>query len=165
MAGPIRLAMTELLHARPAVTVATIVERDGRYLLVEEETRAGLRLNQPAGHLEAGETLPAAAVRETLEETGWHVRATALTGIYRWDSPETGATFVRFAFAGEAGVHDATRPLDRGIVRALWLTYAQIAATAEVHRSPLVLRCIDDYQNGRRWPLDLVQEIAAARVP
>ncbi len=124
--------MTELVAARPAVTVATIVERDGRFLLVEEETRLGLRLNQPAGHLEPGESLPAAAVRETLEETGWHVRLTTMTGVYRWDAPETGATFVRFTFAGDATGHEAARPLDRGIVRALWLTYDEIVAHAAI---------------------------------
>jgi 8-oxo-dGTP pyrophosphatase MutT (NUDIX family) len=151
--------MTELSAARPAVTVATIVERDGRFLLVEEETRAGLRLNQPAGHLETGESLPAAAVRETLEETGWHVRATALVGIYRWEPPESGASYVRFSFAADARAQDAARPLDRGIVRALWLTYDEIAAMNASHRSPLVLRCIDDYRAGARWPLDLVRDV------
>ena len=151
--------MTELSASRPAVTVATVVERDGRFLLVEEETRAGLRLNQPAGHLETGESLPAAAVRETLEETGWHVRATALVGVYRWEAPETGATYVRFSFAADASVHDAARPLDRGIARALWLTYDEIAAVNASHRSPLVLRCIDDYRAGARWPLDLVRDV------
>ena len=152
--------MTEPMPARPAVTVATVVERDGRFLLVEEQTRAGLRLNQPAGHLECGETLPAAAARETLEETGWHVEPTALVGVYRWTSRETGTTFVRFSFAGIARAHDPARPLDTGIVRTVWLTYEEIAAARAAHRSPLVLRCIDDYRAGSRMPLGLVQEIA-----
>ena len=156
--------MSELSAGRPAVTVATIVERGGRFLLVEEETRAGLRLNQPAGHLETGESLPAAAVRETLEETGWHVRATALVGVYRWEAPETGTAYVRFSFAADARAHDAARPLDRGIVRALWLTYDEIAAMNASHRSPLVLRCIDDYRAGVRWPLDLVHEVGVGSV-
>jgi 8-oxo-dGTP pyrophosphatase MutT (NUDIX family) len=151
--------MTELIPARPAVTVATVVERDGRFLLVQEETRAGIRLNQPAGHLESGETLPAAAARETLEETGWHVEPTALVGVYRWRAPGTGTTFVRFSFAGIAHAHEPARPLDTGIVRAVWMTYQEIAATRAEHRSPLVLRCIDDYRAGTRMPLDLVQEV------
>ena len=106
--------MRETQLSRPAVTVATIVVRDGAFLLVEEETRAGVRLNQPAGHLEAGETLVAAAVRETLEETGYRVAPTALVGIYRWQAPETGATFIRFAFAGDVVAHEPHRALDAG---------------------------------------------------
>ena len=138
--------MTELIAARPAVTVAAIVERDGRFLLVEEETRDGVRLNQPAGHLEAGESLPAAAARETREETGWTVAATALVGVYRWEAPDSGATFVRFSFVAEALGHDRALSLDAGIVRALWLTYDEVAARRGEHRSPLVLRCLDDYR-------------------
>ena len=153
--------MSESILPRPAVTVATVVERDGLFLLVEEETRSGLKLNQPAGHLEPGETLCAAAARETLEETGWTVTPTAIIGIYRWDAPDTGHTFVRFSFAGEAASHEAARPLDTGIVRALWMSYDEIAARRGDHRSPLVLRCIDDHRAGLRWPIDLVAEISA----
>ena len=151
--------MSELALSRPAVTVATVVERDGLFLLVEEETRAGLKLNQPAGHLEPAETLPQAAARETLEETGWRVVPTALIGIYRWEAADTGATFVRFSFAGEAREHDAARSLDAGIVRTLWLDYDEVAARRTDHRSPLVMRCIDDYRAGRRWPLNFVFEV------
>ncbi len=151
--------MTENTSTRPALTVATVVERDGRFLLVEEETRAGLRLNQPAGHLEAGESLPEGAMRETLEETGWRVRPTALIGLYRWEAPQTAASFVRFAFVAEALAHEPARPLDRGIVRALWLSRDEIVARRAALRSPLVLRCIDDFLAGRRWPLDLVMEV------
>jgi 8-oxo-dGTP pyrophosphatase MutT (NUDIX family) len=151
--------MRETLNSRPAVTVATIVVRDGAFLLVEETTRAGVRLNQPAGHLEAGETLVDAAARETLEESGYRIVLTALVGIYRWQAPETGATFLRFAFAGEVVAHEADRVLDAGIVRALWLPYDDLAARRDTHRSPLVLRCVDDYRAGLRRPLDLVTEM------
>ena len=152
--------MTESLLPRPAVTVASVVERDGLFLMVEEETRSGLKFNQPAGHLEPGETLPAAAVREALEETRWRVRPTALIGIYRWETSDTGATFVRFSFAAEPREHDPSRPLDIGIARALWMSYAEIAASRANHRSPLVMRCVDDYRAGMRWPLDLLRESA-----
>jgi len=151
--------MRELEVLRPVITVASIVERDGRFLLVEEETRSGPKFNQPAGHLELGETLPAAAKRETLEETGWHVNMTAMVGVYRWEASDTGATFIRFAFAGDPERHDASRPLDVGILRAVWLTYDEMVEQQALHRSPLVLRCVDDYRAGRRWPLAFVTEL------
>jgi 8-oxo-dGTP pyrophosphatase MutT (NUDIX family) len=151
--------MREIQLSRPAATVATIVVHDGAFLLVEEETRLGVRLNQPAGHLEAGETLVDAAVRETLEETGYRVVPTALVGIYRWQAPETGATFLRFAFAGEIVAHEADRALDDGILRALWLSYDDLVARRAMHRSPLVLRCVDDYRAGTRRPLDHITEM------
>ena len=151
--------MRELEALRPSLTVASIIERDGRFLLVEEETRYGPRLNQPAGHLEGGETVVAGAIRETLEETGWYVHLTALVGIYRWDAPDNGATFIRFAFCGEPSRHDAARPLDVGILRAVWLTRDEIVARRADHRSPLVMRCIDDYLAGKRWPVGFVTEI------
>ncbi len=151
--------MRESQVSRPVVTVATIVARDGAFLLVEERTRAGVRLNQPAGHLEAGETLVEAALRETLEETGYRVAPTALVGIYRWQAPETGATFLRFAFTGEIVAHEADRALDVGILRALWLPYDELVARSAMHRSPLVLRCVDDYRAGARRPLDFITEM------
>jgi 8-oxo-dGTP pyrophosphatase MutT (NUDIX family) len=151
--------MREAQVSRPAVTVATIIARDGEFLFVEEQTRSGVRLNQPAGHLEAGETLLDAAVRETLEETGYRVAPTALVGIYRWPSRATGATFIRFAFAGDIVAHEADRTLDDGILRALWLPYDELVARRAMHRSPLVLRCVDDYRAGLRRPLDLVTEM------
>ena len=151
--------MRELEQPRPVTTVATIVERDGAFLLVEEETRAGVRINQPAGHLEAGETLVAAAIRETLEETGYHVTPTALVGIYRWQTPVTGATFIRFAFAANVVSHEPHRTLDEGILRAFWLSYDDLRASRDQHRSPLVLRCVDDFRAGVVRPLDFVTEL------
>jgi 8-oxo-dGTP pyrophosphatase MutT (NUDIX family) len=151
--------MRETQLARPVVTVAAILVRDGTYLLVEEETRAGVRLNQPAGHLEGGETLVAAAVRETLEETGRRIVPTALVGTYRWQDPDSGATFIRFAFAGDVIDHDPGRALDAGILRALWLSYDEILARRSMHRTPLVLRCIDDHRAGIRRPLDHFTEM------
>ncbi len=146
------------LPRRPVITVAAIIERNGRFLLIEEETRVGVRLNQPAGHVEAGESIAAAAARETLEEAAWRVNPTALVGVYQWQSPRNG-TYVRFTFAAEPRFHERTRPLDAGIVRALWLTYDEIAARRQTHRSPLVLRSLDDYRAGRRWPLGLISSL------
>jgi 8-oxo-dGTP pyrophosphatase MutT (NUDIX family) len=151
--------MREVELPRPVATVAALVARDERFLVVEEDTPQGLRINQPAGHLEAGESLAAGAVRETLEETGYRITPTALVGIYRWQSPESGATFIRFAFAADIDAHERDRPLDEGIVRALWLSYDELLASRPRHRSPLVLRCVDDYRAGRRRPLDLVTEL------
>jgi len=151
--------MRETPLPRPVVTVATIVNRGGAYLFVEEETSVGIRINQPAGHLEPRETLAAAAMRETLEETGYRVTPTALVGIYRWHSRDTGATFIRFAFAADVTAHDAARPLDVGILRVLWLTYDELAAQRARHRSPLVLRCVDDYRAGSSRPLEHITEM------
>lgn len=151
--------MPELEQSRPVTTVATIVERNGAFLLVEEETSSGVRINQPAGHLEAGETLVAAAIRETLEETGYHVTPTTLVGIYRWQAPATGATFIRFAYAADVVSHDPRRTLDEGILRAFWLSYDDLIASRDRHRSPLVLRCVDDFRSGVKRPLDFVTEL------
>ena len=151
--------MTSPPNVRPAVTVAAIVEREGRFLLVREQTASGLRLNQPAGHLEPGESLALGASRETLEEAAWRVEPYALVGVYRWQAPDNGETFVRFAFAARAIAYEQDRPLDEGIVGSLWLPYDEIVARRAEHRSPLVLRCIDDYRAGRRWPVDIVQDV------
>jgi 8-oxo-dGTP pyrophosphatase MutT (NUDIX family) len=147
---------------RPDVTVATIVPRDGRFLLVEERVRDDLVLNQPAGHLEPGESLIQAALRETLEETGWNVELTDFIGAYQWTSSHDGSQFLRFAFGAEAKQHDPARALDAGIVRALWLTREEISAMSARHRSPMVLRNIDDWIAGRRLPLHAVQYVEPA---
>ncbi|MEO8848012.1 MAG: NUDIX hydrolase [Casimicrobiaceae bacterium] len=154
--------ITSVPSLRPAISVATVVARDGAYLLVEEQTRAGLRLNQPAGHLESGETPAEGAVRETLEESAWRVDVTHLIGIYLWRPPDSEKAYLRFAFAALAREHDGARPLDTGIVRALWMTEAEIRAQAARHRSPLVMRCIDDYVAGRRLPMDAIAQVASS---
>lgn len=145
---------------QPDVTVATVVVRDGRLLLVEERSNGRLVLNQPAGHLEPDESLEEAALRETREETGWDVRLTAFVGAYQWKAPETGRHYLRFAFAADAVFHDPQRSLDEGIVRTLWLTPAELQAASERHRSPLVARAVADYLGGRRYPLALAQHVA-----
>lgn len=140
---------------KPRVTVAAIVERDGRFLMVEEEARGGIVYNQPAGHLEQGESLIDAVVRETWEETGWTIRPSAVVGLHQWVSPG-GVDFLRVAFAGEAVVHDPDLTPDEGIRAVLWLTRDEIAAQRAALRSPMVLRCIDDYLAGKLYPLDLL---------
>jgi len=142
---------------KPNVTVAALIEREGRFLLVEEETEDGLRLNQPAGHLDQGESLVNACAREALEETAWGFRPTALVGIYQWPRPQGGITYLRFAFSGELGAHEEGRALDAGIRRALWMTPDEIGASVERHRSPLVGQCVSDYLGGRRFPLELLR--------
>ena len=147
------------VRTRPILTVAAIVECGGRYLFVEEQTRAGLRLNQPAGHVEAGESIAAAAVRETLEESAWDVEPVALVGVYHWEAYDRGASFVRFTFVATARRHHPERSLDTGIVRALWLSYDESVTRASQHRSPLVLRSLDDYRSGVRWPLAVIARL------
>lgn len=141
---------------KPNVTVAAVVEQDGKFLLVEEETAEGIRFNQPAGHWEADETLAQGAVREALEETAYHFCPEWLLGVYRWRHPSRDVTYLRFAFAGSVHGHEPQRPLDSGILRAAWLSLEEIRATADRHRSPLVLQCIEDYLAGKRYPLELI---------
>lgn len=142
---------------KPDVTVAAVIENEGRFLLVEERIGGRLVFNQPAGHLEANESLAAAVIRETLEETAWHLEPTALVGIYLWQQPDKARSFLRVTFCGRATRHEPQRPLDRGIRRALWLTREQLVERAERLRSPMVLRCIDDYLQGARFGLELVK--------
>jgi len=141
---------------KPNVTVAAVVERDGKFLLVEEETSQGLRFNQPAGHLEADESLLVAVAREVLEESAYHFVPQNLLGIYRWHTPESDTTYLRFAFSGNIIGHEPDRQLDAGILQAIWLTPDEIRATQALHRSPLILRCVEDYLAGKRYPLDLL---------
>lgn len=145
---------------KPNVTVAAVVQRDGQFLLVEEETDAGLRFNQPAGHLECGESLVDAVVREALEETAYHFKPTHLVGIYNWRHPEKDVTYLRFAFGGELRGFEPERELDAGIVAARWLSLDEVRATAPRHRSPLILQCIEDALAGKRYPLELIRHYA-----
>ena len=152
------------MGARPSVTVAAVIERGGQFLLVEEEDEGRIVYNQPAGHLEQHESLVEGCMREVLEESAWHFQPRELVGIYRWSKPAlasaAGVTYVRFAFCGELGEHEPQRKLDAGIVRALWLDADAIRASRERHRSPLVLRCVEDYLAGRRYPLAALVEHA-----
>jgi phosphatase NudJ len=145
---------------KPSVTVAAVVERDARFLLVEEHTRDGLRLNQPAGHLDPGESLLQAVGRETLEETAHRVDPSACVGIYmsRYVSQADGTdvTYMRFAFVCDLLGEEPGRALDDGIVRTLWLSADEVRERSAMHRSPLVMRTIDDYCAGRRYPLDMI---------
>jgi 8-oxo-dGTP pyrophosphatase MutT (NUDIX family) len=151
----------ETMGDRISVTVAAVIEHNGRFLMVEEETDNGVRLNQPAGHLEPDESIVAGAARETLEETAYHFVPRALVGIYRWRYPPSGVVYVRFTFMGGLGALEAGRALDQGILRTLWLTPAELRAQGHRHRSPLVMRCVEDYLAGRRYPLDLLVEYDA----
>ena len=145
---------------KPSVTVAAIIEREGRYLLVEEHTPEGLRLNNPAGHLDPAESPMQACAREALEETTHLFEPTHLVGIYlsRFQRERTGedVTYLRLAFAGKLAEACADRTLDKGIVRTLWMSPDEVRASRDRHRSPLVLRCIEDHLAGQRYPLALI---------
>lgn len=149
---------------QPDVTVATIVVRDGKLLMVEEEVRGRLVLNQPAGHLEPDESLFEAALRETLEETGWEVRLSAFVGAYQWKAPNesaggSGRHYLRMAFAADPIGHDPNRTLDEGIIQALWLSPEELRQQQDRHRSPLVWRAVEDFLAGRRHPLDALSQV------
>jgi len=141
---------------RPSVTVAAVIERDGKFLFVEEIADGRRVLNQPAGHLDPGESLLEACVRETLEETAHSLEPSALVGIYRWRHEPSDTTFLRFAFAGRTTGHDPARKLDKEIVATHWLTAEELAARRAMHRSPLVARGVADYLAGARFPLDVL---------
>jgi 8-oxo-dGTP pyrophosphatase MutT (NUDIX family) len=161
-----RISTLEALPAdediwRPHVTVATVVPREGRFLLVEEDVRGRVVLNQPAGHLDPDEPIQHAAIRETLEETGWDIELDCLICVQQWRSAESGRQFVRFTFGGVPLRHHAGRALDEGILRALWLTREEIAAEAARLRSPMVLASVDDWLAGHRLPLDSIRWLAS----
>lgn len=141
---------------KPNVTVAAIIEQDGKFLLVEEHTSQGLKFNQPAGHLEANESLLHAVVREAREESAYEFEPQNLVGVYRWHAATSDTTYLRFAYSGRILAHHAGQPLDDGIVRAVWMSVAEIRATVPRHRSPLILQCVEDYLAGKRYPLELV---------
>ena len=140
----------------PHTTVASILERDGKFLLVEEHTPQGLLFNQPAGHWEPNETLAAGASREVLEESAYDFDPTFIVGVYRWHAPTSNVTYLRFAFGGNITGHHPERALDQGIVRAVWMTPDEIRETQVRHRSQLILRCVEDYLAGKRYRLDLI---------
>jgi 8-oxo-dGTP pyrophosphatase MutT (NUDIX family) len=144
---------------KPHVTVAAIVEQNGKFLLVEEETNRGNRFNQPAGHLEDGESIIAAAKRETLEESAYAFTPDAIVGIYQWKHPLNDITYLRFAFSGQLGAHYPQQALDEGIVRAVWMTLEEIKEKAALMRSPQVISCIEDYLNGQRFPLNVITHL------
>jgi 8-oxo-dGTP pyrophosphatase MutT (NUDIX family) len=141
---------------KPNVTVAAVVQQEGRFLLVEEQTERGALFNHPAGHLDPGESLLDGAVRETLEETAYSFCPTALVGIYQYRQTASDTTYLRFAFAGTVSGCDTSRKLDEGIIRAAWLTPDEIRDSSDRHRSPLVIRCMNDYLDGIRYPLELL---------
>lgn len=151
--------MAEYNDWEPHVTVAVVVEREGRFLMVEEEAELGrVVYNQPAGHVEKGETLEQAAVREALEETGWEVKLTAFLGLYVYTPPfNPNLTYYRACYLADGVQHHAERALDKGILRAVWLTREELAGNDRL-RSPLVLKCVDDALAGQRFPLTLVHE-------
>ncbi len=147
--------MTKNLH----ITVASVIEKDGRFLMVEESAGGKIVINQPAGHVEDGESLIEAAVRETYEETGWHIEPTALLSVYRWRHHANAETFFRVAFHARPLSFDANCRLDPGILRAVWLNAEELKREPERLRSPLVLRSIEDYARNKRYPLDVLVDL------
>jgi 8-oxo-dGTP pyrophosphatase MutT (NUDIX family) len=143
----------------PHLTVAAVIEQEGKFLLVEERSEGKIVLNQPAGHVEENETLVEAVIRETLEESGRPFKPEAVSGIYRWRSPNNGITYLRLAFCGSHGKRDRDLALDTDIITTHWLSLDELQQRDAQLRSPLVMRCIEDYLAGQRYPLELVEEI------
>ncbi len=144
---------------KPNTTVAAIIEQNGKFLLVEENTDRGNRFNQPAGHLEDGETLFEAVIRETMEESAYEFVPEALLGVYHWKHPHNDTTYLRFAFIGKVGMNYPMQELDDGIVQAVWMSIDEIRDKAGLLRSPQVLTCIEDYIAGKRFPLEVVTHL------
>jgi 8-oxo-dGTP pyrophosphatase MutT (NUDIX family) len=143
---------------KPHGTVATIVEKDGKFLLVKEISNGKEVYNQPAGHIEADESVFDAAIRETEEETGYQVSLNKFVGIYIYKAPSNGVTYHRYCFSADIVNYDETAPLDEGIIEACWLSLDEIKAQSEMMRSPIVLKCIEDYINRPHQPLELIFE-------
>lgn len=165
LASAMRGYNPDMSARKPDITVAAVTETDGRFLVVEERIQRRLVFNQPAGHVESGESLLAAVVREVREETAWRFIPQALIDVYLWCNPRSGLTTMRFAFLGSVSDHDATQPLDRGIVGTHWLSRPELLARKPRLRSPLVLRCVEDYLSGKRRPLDSVAELDLQSAP
>lgn len=144
---------------KPNATVAAIIEQDGKFLLIEEETSRGNRYNQPAGHLENNETLIQAVIRETLEESAYDFTPDALLGIYHFKHAHDDVTYLRFSFTGKLGKHHASQTLDDGIIRTVWMSVDEIREQAHLMRSSHVLTCIEDYLAGKRYPLDVISHL------
>ena len=144
---------------KPHATVAAIIERDNKFLMVEELIQGKQVINQPAGHLDPDESLLEAVIRETQEETAWQFMPEAVTGIYLWKHPDNGESFLRVAFCGSCINHNASQPLDDGIQAAVWKTRDELMQQQQKLRSPMVIDCIDDYLAGKRYPMDLLINI------
>ena len=144
---------------KPHATVAAVIERDGKFLIVEEESDGRIVYNQPAGHLDPNESLLDAVIRETREETAWRFHPRAITGIYRWYLEAKDQTFLRVAFCGHCDDHQLEQSLDEGIIRAVWMSRDELLQQSDKLRSPMVLQCIDDYLEGRRYPLELLIDL------
>ncbi|MHB9118292.1 MAG: NUDIX hydrolase [Burkholderiales bacterium] len=144
---------------KPNVTVAAVLEQDGKFLLVEEKTEEGIQFNQPAGHWEPGETLAQGVIRETLEESAYHFFPEFLLGIYAWRHPRKDLVYLRFAYGGKITGFDPGRRLDDGILRAVWLDPEEIRAGKDRHRSPLVTACVEDYLAGKRYPMEFITQL------
>ena len=144
---------------KPHATVAAVIEQDNRFLIIEELVSGDIQYNQPAGHLEDGETFDEAVIRETLEEAAYDFTPEHVTGIYLWKHPVNQESFVRIAFAGHVTTHYPEQELDEGIIRAHWMSRDEVAALGDRLRSPMVLQCIDDYIDGKRYPLDLIEHV------